>query len=41
MRALELKPTHKPVQNFYAALRQFEDLNESESGRHSQCVPVG
>lgn len=24
---LELKPTHKPVQNYYAALRQFDDLH--------------
>jgi predicted helicase len=26
MQSLELKPTHKPVQSYYAALRQFEDL---------------
>ena len=26
MQRLELKPTHKPVQNYYAALRQFDDL---------------
>lgn len=26
MSALELKPTHKPVQIYYAALRQFDDL---------------
>jgi hypothetical protein len=26
MQRLELKATHKPVQNYYAALRQFEDL---------------
>ena len=26
MQRLELKATHKPVQNYYAALRQLEDL---------------
>ena len=26
MQRLELKTTHKPVQNYYAALRQFDDL---------------
>ncbi len=26
MPTLELKPTHKPVQNYYAALREFEEL---------------
>jgi len=26
MQRLELKPRHKPVQNYYAALRQFDDL---------------
>lgn len=26
MPALELKPTHKPVHSYYAALRQFEEL---------------
>jgi hypothetical protein len=26
MRTLDLKPTHKPVQNYYAPLRQFDDL---------------
>jgi len=26
MQTLELKPAHKPVQNYYAALRQFEEL---------------
>src|ERR1035437_9395331 len=26
MQRLELKPTHKPVQNYYSALRQFDDL---------------
>ena len=26
MQRLELKPTHKPVQNYYSALRQFNDL---------------
>ncbi len=29
MPVLELKPTQKPVQNYYAALRQFEDLGVS------------
>ena len=26
MQRLELKATHKPVQNYYAALRQFDNL---------------
>jgi hypothetical protein len=26
MQRLELKPTHKPVRNYYSALRQFDDL---------------
>jgi hypothetical protein len=26
MQRLEQKATHKPVQNYYAALRQFDDL---------------
>jgi len=26
MQRLELKATHKPVQSYYAALRQFDDL---------------
>ena len=26
MQWLELKATHKPVQNYYSALRQFDDL---------------
>ena len=26
MQRLELKPTHKPVQNYYSTLRQFDDL---------------
>ena len=26
MQRLELKPTHKPAQNYYSALRQFDDL---------------
>jgi len=26
MQRLELKPTHKPVQTYYSALRQFDDL---------------
>ena len=29
MHRLELKPTHKPVQNYYAALRQFDNLGVS------------
>ncbi|MCX6924316.1 MAG: hypothetical protein NT154_14045 [Verrucomicrobia bacterium] len=36
MQRLELKPTHKPVQNYYAVLRQFEDLGVThESAVHS------
>jgi hypothetical protein len=26
MRVIDLKPTHKPAQSYYAALRQFDDL---------------
>src|SRR3990172_7924552 len=29
---LELKPNHKPVQTYYAALRQFDDLGVSHEG---------
>ena len=32
MPMLELKPTHKPVQTYYAALRQFDDLGVSHEG---------
>ena len=32
MRSLELKPTHKPVKNYYAALRHFDDLGVSHEG---------
>jgi hypothetical protein len=32
MSPLELKPTHKPVQNYFAALRQFDDLGVSHEG---------
>jgi hypothetical protein len=32
MQRLELKATHKPVQNYYAALRQFDDLGVSHEG---------
>ena len=34
MQTLELKPAHKPVQNYYAALRQFEELGV----RHESAV---
>jgi predicted helicase len=34
MPTLELKPAHKPVQNYYAALRQFEELGV----RHETAV---
>ncbi|MBZ5499045.1 MAG: N-6 DNA methylase [Acidobacteriia bacterium] len=34
MQTLELKPTHKPVQSYYAALRQFEELGV----RHETAV---
>ncbi|MBZ5497832.1 MAG: hypothetical protein LAP85_15620 [Acidobacteriia bacterium] len=34
MRKLELKPAHKPVQNYHAALRQFEELGV----RHESAV---
>jgi len=42
MRALELKPTHKPVVNHYGALRQFDDLGASDeaavkSAFHGWC----
>ena len=32
MPSLELKPTHKPIQHFYSALRQFDDLGVSHEG---------
>jgi hypothetical protein len=32
MERLNLKPTHKPVQNYYEALRQFKDLSISHEG---------
>jgi predicted helicase len=32
MEKLNLKPTHKPVQNYYEALRQFRDLGVSHEG---------
>jgi hypothetical protein len=32
MPSLELKPTHKPIVNYYAALRQFDDLGVSHEG---------
>jgi hypothetical protein len=36
MHRLELKATHKPVQNYYAALRQFDDLGVThETAVHS------
>jgi hypothetical protein len=32
MPTLELKPNHKPVQHYYTALRQFDDLGVSHEG---------
>jgi hypothetical protein len=32
MSKLELRPTHKPVQHYYAALRQFDDPGVSYEG---------
>ena len=32
MSNLELKSTHKPVQNYYAALRQFDDVGVRHEG---------
>jgi hypothetical protein len=32
MERLNLKPTHKPVQNYYDALRQFETIGVSHEG---------
>ncbi len=38
MQRLELKPAHKPVQNYYAALRQFDDLGVThETTVRSAC----
>ena len=38
MQRLELKPTHKPVQNYYTALRQFDDLGVThETAVRSGC----
>jgi hypothetical protein len=30
MQRLELQATHKPVQSYYAALRQFDDLGVTQ-----------
>ena len=32
MERLNLKPTHKPVQNYYEALRQFKTIDVSHEG---------
>jgi hypothetical protein len=32
MPSLELKPRHKPVQTYYTALRQFDDLGVGHEG---------
>jgi len=32
MPTLELKPNHKPVQHYYTALRQLDDLRASHEG---------
>jgi hypothetical protein len=32
MEKLNLKPTHKPVQNYYEALRQFKTIGVSHEG---------
>ncbi|MDX6575923.1 MAG: hypothetical protein QOE96_1876 [Blastocatellia bacterium] len=32
MEKLNLKPTHKPVQNYYDALRQFKTIGVSDEG---------
>ena len=32
MEKLNLKPTHKPVQNYYEALRQFQTIDVSHEG---------
>jgi hypothetical protein len=32
MERLNLKPTHKPVQNYYEALRRLKDLGVSHEG---------
>jgi len=38
MEKLNLKPTHKPVQNYYQALRQFRDLGVSHEGAAGSLV---
>lgn len=35
MPTLELKPTHKPVQKYYAALRQFSALGVNREGAYT------
>jgi len=32
MERLNLKPTHKPVQNYYEALRQFKTIGVAHEG---------
>jgi hypothetical protein len=32
MEKLNLKPTHKPVQNYYEAIRQFSEIGVSHEG---------
>jgi Fe2+ or Zn2+ uptake regulation protein len=46
MQRLELKPAHKPVQNYYSALRQFDNLGLTHEtavrsdfqGLHDHCA---
>ncbi len=38
MPSLELKPTHKPVQSYYAALRMFDDLGVSTAAEIEKVI---
>ena len=39
MRALELKPTQKPIRDFCAALRELDDLGVSHEGAGMREIP--
>lgn len=41
MSPLELKPTHKPIQNYYSALRQFDDPGVThETAARAAASPI-
>ncbi len=41
MEKLNLKPTHKPVQNYYEALRQFKTIGVSHEGAVRSAFHLG